>query len=178
MFVNITGNISAGEVNTAVEVLKTTSTLVNTQAPGTVYMNANIWVGTSGFAIPKNIKDAVIRFRVENSWLEGNNLASGDIWMLKWNKTQWIQLETAEKGKDGTYTYFESRTNSFSSFAITALKGETVSASTPETTISAIETPPADSGKKPDQKAPMNLAAIIVVLFLIGIIVVLYLRRK
>lgn len=45
--VNITGNISAGEVTTMVEVLRNTSILVkNISAPGLVYKNVNIWVGS------------------------------------------------------------------------------------------------------------------------------------
>lgn len=58
IYVKITGNTSAGAITTSVEVLKNTSTLVKTPATGLVYMNMNIWVGTSGFAVPKNIKTA------------------------------------------------------------------------------------------------------------------------
>ncbi|MDO8724850.1 MAG: PGF-pre-PGF domain-containing protein [Candidatus Methanoperedens sp.] len=36
-------NVNAGEIGTSVEVLKNTSSLVKTPAPGNVYMNANIW---------------------------------------------------------------------------------------------------------------------------------------
>jgi hypothetical protein len=66
MFVNITGNINAGEINAAVEVLRNTSTLIKPQTPaqGIVYKNVNIWVGTTGFAVQKNIKIAAIKFKV------------------------------------------------------------------------------------------------------------------
>jgi len=122
MFVNITGNVNAGEIRTAVEVLRNTSTLVKTPAPGIVYKNINIWVGTYGFAVPKNIKEAVIRFRVENSWIRKNNLAASDVMMVRWTGSSWEQLETSETAKDGDYTYFEAKTDSFSPFAITASK--------------------------------------------------------
>ncbi len=79
MFVNITGNISPGEIRASVEVLRDTSTLVKEPASGIVYRNANIWVGNSGFAVAKNIKEAVIRFRVENTWISSNGFSQGDI---------------------------------------------------------------------------------------------------
>ncbi|MDP3104923.1 MAG: PGF-pre-PGF domain-containing protein [Candidatus Methanoperedens sp.] len=123
MFVNITGNTSPGDIRTSVEVLKDTSTLVKEPASGIVYRNANIWVGTSGFAVAKNIKEAVIRFRVENAWISSNGLSQGDITMFKWDGSNWIKLETMVDGKDSVYSYFEAKTYSFSSFAIVGLKG-------------------------------------------------------
>lgn len=126
MYVNITGNTSPGEIRTSVEVLRDTSTLVKEPAPGIVYRNANIWVGTSGFAVAKNIKVAVIRFRVENAWISSNGFSQSDIRMFKWDGSKWIKLETMVDGKDSGYSYFEAKTDSFSSFAIVGLKGNDV----------------------------------------------------
>ncbi|MCX9009629.1 MAG: PGF-pre-PGF domain-containing protein [Candidatus Methanoperedens sp.] len=122
--VNITGNMSFGEITTTVEVLKNTSTLVKTPATDVIYKNMNIWVGASGFAVPRNIKSATIAFRVENSWLDRNALASSNIKLVKWDGSKWSQLETIEKIRDGNYTYFEAKTDSFSHFAITGSSGE------------------------------------------------------
>jgi PGF-pre-PGF domain-containing protein len=135
VFVNITGSINAGEINTAVEVLRNASSLVRSSAPGAVYKNFNIWVGTSGFAVPRNIKDAVIRFRIENSWLDSNSPAGNDIKLVRWDGNEWVQLETKEKDKDSIYTYFEGSTANFSSFAITVVKEEV--ASTPALTATS-----------------------------------------
>jgi len=134
VFVNITGNINAGEIRTSVEVLRDTSTLVKEPASGIIYRNANIWVGTSGFAVAKNIKEAVIRFKVENSWVDNNKLTANEIKMLKWEGDEWIQLETTLKGKDSGYSFFEAKTSSFSSFAIVGLKSND---SAPSSTFSA-----------------------------------------
>ncbi len=41
-----------------------TSSLVKNPAPGDVYKNVNVWVVPSGFGSPKNIKEAVITFKV------------------------------------------------------------------------------------------------------------------
>lgn len=41
---------------------------------------------------------------------------------LRWDRNGWADLETAEKNKDNTYTYFEAKTQSFSSFEIIGRK--------------------------------------------------------
>ena len=120
MFVNITGNVNAGQINTAVEVLRNTSSLVNKSALGTVYKNMNIWVGTTGFAVPKNINQALIKFRVENAWLETNNIAQADVVLFQWYDDDWNKLETGSTGRNGSFTVFEAKTNRFSPFAISA----------------------------------------------------------
>jgi len=122
LFINITGNTNPGEIRASVEVLRDSSTLIKETAPGTVYKNINIWVGTSGFAVPKNIKEAVIRFKVENMWISRNGFSQSDIKMYKWDGNSWFMLETDAKGTDDRYSYFESKTNSFSSFAISGIE--------------------------------------------------------
>ncbi len=102
-----------------IEVLRNTSMLVKTLAPGIVYKNVNIWIGTY----------AVIMFKIPNSWLESKRLEVDDVMMIKWDGRKWIQLETKEKSRDGTYRYYEAKTTEFSPFAITGLK-ESISAVT------------------------------------------------
>jgi len=119
MFVNITGNTSLGIITVSEEVLKSTSTLVKTPPGGLVYKNINIWVGTSGIATPKNIKEALIKFKVDNNWMSANSVTSSDIILVKWNGNSWIELETSVLTKDDTNTFFEGKTIAFSPFAIT-----------------------------------------------------------
>ncbi|MDO8725194.1 MAG: PGF-pre-PGF domain-containing protein [Candidatus Methanoperedens sp.] len=133
-YVKITGNVSAGSTTVTAEVLKSTSTLVKTAPSGTVYKNVNIWVGTSGFATSKNIKDAIIGFRIDNSWLTNNGISVSDVKLLKWDGTQWIQLETTVIGKQDSYTVFEGKTTSFSPFAISAKVSEIAPVKTPGVT--------------------------------------------
>ncbi len=114
--ITVTGAANQNDVSVKVEVLKSTAKSVSEPPPGEVYKNLNIVVGTT------NIKEAVIKFNVENSWLAGNNLASGDVRMIKWDGSKWNTLETSEKNTDGKVTYYEAKTGSFSSFAITGLK--------------------------------------------------------
>ncbi|VVB90217.1 Uncharacterised protein [uncultured archaeon] len=128
----ITSNTNAGDIAVKTEILSTQSSLTNSPPPGLVYKNINILVGTSGFAVPKNIKEATIKFKVENSWLDNNSLENRDITMDRWDGSKWIILETGEKTNDSTYTYYEAKTDSFSPFVITGIKSVTMPAATPE----------------------------------------------
>lgn len=100
-----------------IEVLKGTSKLVGSPAPGVVYKNINAWIDY------KRIKNATMKFKVENSWMSDNRLSSDKIKMSKWDNIsmKWTELITSATDSDDTYTYFESQTNSFSSFAISGI---------------------------------------------------------
>lgn len=114
--ITVTGKENQNDISVSVEALKGTAKGVATPAPGAVYKNMNIVVGTT------QIKEAVIKFNVENSWLDGNNLESSNVRMIKWDGSKWNMLETTEKNKDAAFTYYEAKTDRFSSFAITGLK--------------------------------------------------------
>ncbi len=179
----ITSNINAGDITVITEILRSTSSQVNNPPPGVVYKNLNIIVGTSGFAVPKNIKEAVIKFRVNNSWIESNSLEDSDVRMIKWDGSKWIELETTKKDKDSSYTYYEARTNAFSTFAIAALKGE--SASTAPTAVPSVTPPatPETTGTTVIVITPEELPDITPVLaaggiVLIAIIAGVYIKRK
>ncbi|MDD1744310.1 MAG: PGF-pre-PGF domain-containing protein, partial [Candidatus Methanoperedens sp.] len=148
MFVNITGNISVGVINAAVEVLRNTSTLIKPQTPaqGIVYKNVNIWVGTTGFAVPKNIKIAAIKFKVLNTWLESNSIAASEIRMVRWDGSKWLTLDTTLKEKDSANSYFEATTDTFSPFAITGLAHAVVVTETPARQAATATAVPAKKG--------------------------------
>ncbi len=137
----ITSNINAGDITVKTEILRSTSSKVSTSPPGVVYKNLNILVGASGFAAPKNIKEAIIKFKVNNSWIESNNLKDSEIRMIKWDGSKWIELETTKDDKDSSYTYYEARTNAFSTFAIAALKSESASTASTASTVVPLPSP-------------------------------------
>jgi PGF-pre-PGF domain-containing protein len=144
-FVNITGNTSAGEINTAVEVLKGTSTLVNISPPGIVYKNINIWVGTTGFATPKNIKTAAVEFHVDKNWIKENNIDSSNIKLVRYdtNNKEWVNLPTNKIGENATEIYYQGETDRFSSFAIVGEKNPVLAK------ISQAPSPVATAGETP-----------------------------
>ena len=114
--ITVTGKANQDDISIKIETLKSTAKGVSEQPPGAVYKNMNIVVGTT------KIKEAVIKFNVENSWLASNNLAGSDVRMIKWDGSKWNTLETTERNRDGKVTYYEAKTGGFSSFAITGLK--------------------------------------------------------
>jgi len=82
-------------------------------------------VGLKGFATSKNIKEGIIRFRVESSWISNNALLGSDIILLKWDGSTWVNLETMQTGHDSEFTYFDAKTSAFSPFAILGSKERT-----------------------------------------------------
>ncbi|MCZ7355899.1 MAG: PGF-pre-PGF domain-containing protein [Candidatus Methanoperedens sp.] len=171
----ITGNNNAGDTTVKTEILRGTSTLVKSPAPGTTYKNINIQVGTSGFANPKNIKAGIIKFKVENSWLGDNSLAGSDIKLVRWDGSMWADLETTETNKNGTYTYFEAKTQSFSSFAIIGVKSQAATTETAQPVPTATAFTPEATETGTTQKVTPGFET---ALFSIALLIASFLRDR
>lgn len=66
-----------------------------------------------------NIKEALIRFRVENRWITSEGISNNsEVRMYQWDGIKWGELETERISLDSSYTYYEAKTNFFSQFAI------------------------------------------------------------
>jgi PGF-pre-PGF domain-containing protein len=111
---------NSGEITSTIEVLNNRSKLVNINPEGLVYRYVNIWVGKSGFATEANIKDAVIKFKVNNSWIEDMGVNPESIRLQRYDGTSWEVLTTTLESNMEGYVIFEARTQGFSPFAITA----------------------------------------------------------
>jgi PGF-pre-PGF domain-containing protein len=122
-YVNITGNTNSVETTTLVEGLYDTSTLVKIPSPGLVYKNINIWVGTFGYATPKNIKNAEIIFKVPLAWMEENKIDPETIVMMGYDN-DWQPLPTIRIGVYDEGIIYEASTIGFYPFAITGKKAE------------------------------------------------------
>lgn len=112
----VTGKENVDNVALRVEMLKGQSAGSNAPPPGIVYGHVNIFAGTN------QIREALVKFKIENRWLEENKIASGDIRLVKWKGEEWVILNTRRTGTDDQFSYFEGQTDSFSSFAITAVQ--------------------------------------------------------
>jgi PGF-pre-PGF domain-containing protein len=123
-YVNITGNANAGEISTAIEVLRNTSILLNQSPPGIAFRNVNIWVGTSGFASPQNIKSATINFKIDKEWLEKNNIAASSIKLMRYSNI-WTDLPTRQIESTEKEIHYQADTQGFTFFAITGETGTT-----------------------------------------------------
>lgn len=113
---------NSGRITTTIEVLKNTSSFANEKAPDNVYQNMNIWVGNTGFSTSNNIKDIIIAFRVERSWILENEVIESSIMMCRYNDGSWNSLPTKKVGENQEHIFFESETPGFSPFAITGHK--------------------------------------------------------
>jgi len=129
----IVGKENEYDIAVRVEHLKDTSKIVKAPAEGIIYANENVWVGS------KRIKEGLIRFKVENSWITDNNLQRTDIQMFRYTD-EWKPLETKVIDKDDTYTYFESKTPGFSAFAISGLKEGQLPVESSDTEVVSPET--------------------------------------
>ncbi|AFV23394.1 hypothetical protein Mpsy_1186 [Methanolobus psychrophilus R15] len=118
-----TARLNGGQTKTVIEMLKSTSTMVNKAAPGTVYKNVNIWLG-DGKTTPDLLSDARIMFKVEKAWIAGNGIDPASIRMLRYNSGSWAQLPTSRISEDETYVYYITQTPGFSAFAISSIGKE------------------------------------------------------
>lgn len=173
-FVNVIGYVNFGDITTSVEVLRNTSTMVKLEPPGIIYKNANIWVGSSSFNSPRNIKTGTIRFRVLNKWIKENNIVS--VRMVKWNKIDWEYLETNEFSKDDLFTYYDAFAQVFSNFAITGTikENEKISEVKEIISVNPVELKPAQSltpGIEPTELTKKNpdFRSILAILCLWGV---------
>jgi PGF-pre-PGF domain-containing protein len=170
----ITGKESENDVSIRVEALKGRSRLAAVDIPGAKYMD--IWINT------KKVKEALIRFKVENSWIASGGISSGDVRMYRWNGGKWDKLETTVIKKDASYTYFEAETPGFSPFAVGGPEaGKAKLFGTmpwpEESTSTVTETP--EATESPSKKAPpINLAVIIGLVGLIAAVAYVYIKRK
>lgn len=114
----VNGKNNEPDISVKVEDLINSSEYVNKSAPGVVYKNENVWIGTG------RINYDTIRFRVNNSWMNSNGLDNSNYpHLLKWNGDIWLVVQTNMTNKDDTYTYFEAPragSTSASIFAISA----------------------------------------------------------
>jgi PGF-pre-PGF domain-containing protein len=106
------------KTTTTVEMLKNKSRFVPILPNGRIYKSVNIWVGDKGGGLPTSLKNGLIEFRVEKSWINDSNVNESLI-TLQWYNKSWEPLSTEKVGEDNNYVYFNSKTPGFSMFAIT-----------------------------------------------------------
>ncbi|WP_305064394.1 S8 family serine peptidase [Methanococcoides sp.] len=129
-YINVTADLTVGDVKAIVESLNTTSNLVSKSPEGRVYKNINIWLGDHGFE--KRIIDSSIGFRVEKTWLKENNVPEFSVRMSIYKGSSWNILPTYKIGEDDKYIYYEATSSEiYSSFAIVeTVQKETTAADT------------------------------------------------
>jgi len=178
---------NSGEIISTIEVLNNRSKLVNVNPEGLVYRYVNIWVGKSGFATEANIKDAVVKFKVNNSWIGNMGVNPESIKLQRYDGTSWEVLPTTLESNMEGYAIFEAQTPGFSPFAITADIALAASAgNNTDTKLQAtgsenlltdpIQTESADHGQTEPEKS--NFWTLIMAVLAIGLVAVGYMYTK
>jgi len=158
----VTGKENDMDVSLRVEELKGQSRITEAPAAGEVYTNFNVWSGT------KRIKEAVLKCKVENNWIDSKGLLAGDIKILRWADRQWNQLDTKQTNRDSNYTFYEAITTGFSPFTVTGIKEVAAPQGMPSVTETVKVTP--DATQTPSVGQPSNLNWI---LYLLGLLIIL-----
>jgi PGF-pre-PGF domain-containing protein len=78
-----------------------------------------ICVATENLA-QQDVKNVIIRFKVENSWITGENIDVGTIVLQRYNPAtgSWENLPTERTGEGANFVYFEATSTSLSVFAV------------------------------------------------------------
>jgi PGF-pre-PGF domain-containing protein len=183
--INFTAKVSSGKVASKIEILRNTSSMADTPAPGKVYQNINIWVGNYGWATENNIEDMTVSFTVPLDWITSNNIDKGSIALYRYNNDSWQRLPTSETTRNENSITFTSSTPGFSPFAIS---GETVS--TP-TVISTVHDAPAavathspnitsgsqTNGIEPGSKAGTTMLWVLFIIIILAVTVIIFLKK-
>jgi len=101
------------EVPVVVEILKNMSKKIEMDPPGRSYKYFNVLVGMSGFG--KKVSNGTIMYRVNNSWLNENDIDPDDIRLYKW-EGKWIEKNTRIVESGHNYSLYTSFVGKFSSF--------------------------------------------------------------
>ena len=112
-----------GQTKTSIEVLKDTSALVDSPAPGKVYQNLNIWVGNVAFD-EDDMEDPVVGFRVSKEWISENDVEPESIVLCRYHDGEWTSLTTEAVDENENHFIYESETPGFSPFAISSISME------------------------------------------------------
>ena len=179
--VSFTSKLNGGQVKAVVEMLKDTSSQVNSAAPGDVYKNVNIYIDSN--LGPDVIGNSRIDFKVEKSWISEKEIELSTISLYRYSDSKWNQLSTELESEDEEYFYFTSTTPGFSPFAIASVDPSAVaeeSATSDEQVVSQETEDTAMSTEDPVSLEPTpetsqesrSVIPFVIILALIGIMVI------
>jgi len=117
---------TVGKTTTIVEELKNKSSLVPKLPEGVVYKSFNIWVGNSGYGNSKSIENSSVNFKVNNSWVDENNINKSSIILNRYDdeKEEWVDLPVNLTSEDDQFLHFTADVPGYFSFAITGTESK------------------------------------------------------
>ncbi|UGV41650.1 PGF-pre-PGF domain-containing protein [Methanococcoides orientis] len=108
-YINISTDLTVGDVKAIVESLNSTSSMVSTPAEGRVYKNINIWVGDT--KLEHRLITSDVGFRVNRTWLEDNDVSDQSVKLSIFLSGNWDILPTEKIDEDDDYSYYEANTS-------------------------------------------------------------------
>ncbi|MCL7475279.1 MAG: PGF-pre-PGF domain-containing protein [ANME-2 cluster archaeon] len=108
-YINFTGLVSFGKEAVKVEILNHTSSLVDKDAPGVVFSNLNVWIGSFGLISENNVNNPTISFIIDKSWVKENGITLNTIYLYSYDdsRTDWEKMYTKKIGEDSTTYYYQ-----------------------------------------------------------------------
>jgi PGF-pre-PGF domain-containing protein len=128
----------------------------------------------------ETVKTAIIRFKVDNAWLQENDAAPEDVVLMRYRDGAWLTLETIHEGGDDEENYYRASTPGFSYFAV-ATKGTGTNTGDAAATTSKKQKSSAATGMVATIiKGPTAILGGIIVLLLIAVLALgfYYVRRR
>jgi PGF-pre-PGF domain-containing protein len=186
-YIEYTSLKNSGTITATIEMLKNRSTFAISSPEGTVYRHVNIWVGKTGYATEANIINPAIVFRVDNNWINSNNIDPASINLNRYSDGAWSKLPTEQTGSDAHFLYFRAATPGFSPFAITGESFENestlhstsealFSTDSPENRVGALDG--SSDPKANGAQAERTLPVLSVIVTLIIVLLACFLLRK
>jgi len=108
-YINFTGLVSFGKEAVKVEILNHTSSLVDKDAPGVIFSNLNVWIGSFGLISENNVNNPTISFIIDKSWVKENGITLNTIYLYSYDdsRTDWEKMYTKKIGEDSTTYYYQ-----------------------------------------------------------------------
>jgi PGF-pre-PGF domain-containing protein len=116
--INFDATKSLGKTTVVVEDLRDKSHLINNPPAGNIYKSFNIWIN-NGNVNNNYIKNSIVNFQVEKSWLKKNNFDNSAIVLNRYINGKWVVVPVTITGHNTKYVYFKAKVSGYSSFAIT-----------------------------------------------------------
>ena len=88
------------------------------QFPGIRYIFNDVWTSAKELSLNDSLVSAILRFKVDRSWLLDNNIADSSMKLSWYDGDQWIYLGTDIINRDDKFVYYEATTNRLGPFII------------------------------------------------------------
>jgi len=173
--VEVTPDSTYGQVAAKIEVLAGKPGSITTDLPaGEIYKYVNVFVGTSGWSDDK-FSSSVINFQVPAIWFKENNIDPASVTLYRHKNGKWESLRTTLTGQAGEYYRYSSPTPGFSTFMIL---GQVEESSSGEPAAATDSGTVADPTPTPETTSDKGIPGFGIMLGIMGILIVVYSRRK